>query len=107
MPAAWCPWGFWRSSGCPAPPPPPRRACSCAPATPRPLAGHPETAAHTALLSMLYLAVRGAARQGAAFLGWAAGWLGGAALAAVQLLPLALLLPATARWQGPAGGRRA
>jgi hypothetical protein len=68
------------------------------------LAGHPETAAHTALLSLLYLAVRGAARQGAAFLGWAAGWLGGAALAAVQLLPLALLLPATARWQGPAAG---
>ena len=68
------------------------------------LAGHPETAAHTALLSLLYLAVRGAARQGAAFLGWAAGWLGGAALAAVQLLPLALLLPATARWQGPASG---
>jgi hypothetical protein len=68
------------------------------------LAGHPETAAHTALLSLLYLAVRGAARQGAAFLGWAAGWLGGAALAAVQLLPLALLLPATARWQGLAAG---
>lgn len=68
------------------------------------LAGHPETAAHTALLSLLYLAVRGAARQGAAFLGWAAGWLGGAALAAVQLLPLALLLPATARWQGAAAG---
>lgn len=68
------------------------------------LAGHPETAAHTALLSLLYLAVRGAARQGAAFLGWAAGWLGGAALAAIQLLPFALLLPATARWQGPAAG---
>jgi len=68
------------------------------------LAGHPETAAHTALLSLLYLAVRGAARQGAAFLGWAAGWLGGAALAAVQLLPLALLLPATARWQVPPAG---
>jgi len=68
------------------------------------LAGHPETAAHTALLSLLYLAVRGAARPAAAFLGWAAGWLGGAALAAVQLLPLALLLPATARWQGGAAG---
>ena len=68
------------------------------------LAGHPETAAHTALLSLLYLAVRGPARHGAAFLGWAAGWLGGAALAAVQLLPFALLLPATARWQGPATG---
>ena len=69
------------------------------------LGGHPETAAHTALLSLLYLAVRGAARPAAAFLGWAAGWLGGAALAAVQLLPLALLLPATARWQdGAAAG---
>jgi hypothetical protein len=68
------------------------------------LAGHPETAAHTALLSLLYLAVRGAARPAAAFLGWAAGWLGGAALAAIQLLPFALLLPATARWQGPATG---
>jgi hypothetical protein len=68
------------------------------------LGGHPETAAHTALLSLLYLLVRGAARPAAAFLGWAAGWLGGAALAAVQLLPLALFLPATARWQSPAGG---
>ena len=68
------------------------------------LGGHPETAAHTALLSLLYLLVRGAARPAAAFLGWAAGWLGGAALAAVQLLPLVLVLPATARWQGTAGG---
>jgi hypothetical protein len=68
------------------------------------LGGHPETAVHTALLSLLYLAVRGAARPAAAFLGWAAGWLGGAALAAVQLLPLALFLPATARWQSTAAG---
>ncbi len=68
------------------------------------LGGHPETAAHTALLSLLYLALRGPARPAAAWLGWAAGWLGGAALAAVQLLPLALTLPETARWQGAAGG---
>lgn len=68
------------------------------------LAGHPETAAHSALLSLLYLAVRGAARPAAAWAGWAAGWLGGAALAAVHLLPLAFILPATTRWQAPAGG---
>jgi len=68
------------------------------------LGGHPETAAHTALLSLLYLAMRGTARPAAAWLGWAAGWLGGAALAAVQLLPLALTLPETARWQAAAGG---
>jgi hypothetical protein len=68
------------------------------------LGGHPETAVHTALLSLLYLAVRGAARPVAAWLGWAAGWLGGAAVASVQLLPLALVLPQTARWQAAGGG---
>ena len=66
------------------------------------LGGHPETAAHTALLSLLYLAVRGAARPLAAWLGWAAGWLGGALVAAVHLVPLALTLPETARWQAGA-----
>jgi hypothetical protein len=68
------------------------------------LGGHPETSVHTALLSTIYLAVRGAARPAAAWLGWAAGWLGGAALAAVQLLPLALVLPQTARWQAEGAG---
>jgi hypothetical protein len=68
------------------------------------LGGHPETAAHSALLSLLYLAVRGARRPAAAWAGWAAGWLGGAALAAVHLLPLAFILPETTRWQAPAGG---
>ena len=68
------------------------------------LGGHAETSAHTALLTLLYLAVRGSARPVAAWLGWAGGWLAGAALAAVQLVPLALLLPETARWQAqPAG----
>lgn len=70
------------------------------------LGGHPETAAHTALLSLLYLAVRCGVRPGAwrAWAGWTAGWLGGAAIAAVQLLPFALLLPETARWQDAARG---
>jgi hypothetical protein len=67
------------------------------------LGGHPETAAHTALLSLVYLAVRGAARPVAVWLGWAAGWLAAAALAAVQLLPLAFILPQTARWQEAPG----
>ncbi|HEV3458050.1 MAG TPA: YfhO family protein [Thermoanaerobaculia bacterium] len=68
------------------------------------LAGHPETAAHTALLSLIYLAVRGAARPVAAWLGWAAGWLAATALAAVQLLPLAFILPHTSRWQEAQAG---
>ena len=68
------------------------------------LGGHPETAAHTALLSLIYLAVRGGARPLAAWLGWAAGWLGATAVAAAQLLPLALILPQTARWQEATGG---
>lgn len=69
------------------------------------LAGHPETAAHTVLLAALYLFVRGAARPLAAWLGFAGGWTAAAALAAVQILPLALTLPETSRWQSlPAGG---
>ncbi len=71
------------------------------------LGGHPETSLHTALLSAVYLAVRGAARPGAAWLRWAGGWLLAAALAAVQLLPLALTLPETARWQAAAAAAAA
>jgi len=63
------------------------------------LAGHPETAAHTALLSVLWLLVRGAARPLAAWLSLAGGWLAAAGLAAVQIVPLALALPETSRWQ--------
>jgi hypothetical protein len=68
------------------------------------LGGHAETSAHTALLTLLYLAVRGSARPVATWLGWAGGWVAGAALAAVQLVPLALVLPETARWQAQASG---
>jgi hypothetical protein len=68
------------------------------------LAGHPETAAHTALLSVLWLLVRGAAKPLAAWLSLAAGWLGAAGLAAVQIVPLALALPETSRWQSTGAG---
>jgi hypothetical protein len=63
------------------------------------LAGHPETAAHTALLSALYLLVRGPARPAGAWLRFVAGWSVGAAVAAVQLLPLALTLFGSSRWR--------
>jgi hypothetical protein len=62
------------------------------------LGGHPETSAFTALLGALYLLVRGFDRW-AAWRSFAAGWLGAAAIAAVQILPLALYLPLTAKWQ--------
>ena len=68
------------------------------------LAGHPETAAYTALLAALWLLVRGAARPLAAWLRFAGGWMAAAALAAVQIVPLALALPATSRWQSAASG---
>ena len=55
------------------------------------LGGHPETSAHTALLSAIYLLVRGASL--ASWGRFALGWIGAALIAAVQILPLALLLP--------------
>ena len=66
------------------------------------LGGHPETCAHTALLSAIYLLVRGAA--GSTWLRFAAGWAGGALIAAVHILPLALLLPETGKWVAQGGG---
>jgi len=62
------------------------------------LAGHPETAAHTALLAALYLLVRGSAAPLRAWLRFVAGWGIAGAIAAVQLLPLALTLLETSRW---------
>ncbi|MEM7480778.1 MAG: hypothetical protein AAF481_06365 [Acidobacteriota bacterium] len=62
------------------------------------LGGHPGTVLHTALLSVVYLAVRGAD----GWRGWArclAGWGLGGALAAVQLVPLALFVQESSRWQ--------
>lgn len=66
------------------------------------LAGHPETALHTALLSGLYLLVRGGGggrRTLSAWIRLAGGWAAAAALAAVEILPLALTLFDTSRWQ--------
>lgn len=66
------------------------------------LAGHPETAVHTALLSGLYLAVRGVAKGVRPLAAWgslAGGWAVGGALAAVQLVPFAANLFETSRWQ--------
>ncbi|HSN87961.1 MAG TPA: hypothetical protein VL025_14475, partial [Thermoanaerobaculia bacterium] len=65
------------------------------------LGGHPETCAHTALLSVLYLLVRGAGAR--AWLRFAAGWTLAALLAAVQILPLLLLLPETSKWAAEGG----
>ncbi len=67
------------------------------------LGGHPETSIHTALLSALYLLVRGAERPARAWMRFAAAWAVGTAIAAVHLLPLALLLPATSKWQAAGG----
>ena len=61
------------------------------------LAGHPETAVHTAVLAALFLGIRGASLPTWGRFGL--GWLVGGLVAAVQLLPLALLLPETGRWQ--------
>lgn len=77
------------------------------------LGGHPETAAHTALLSGLYLLVRGRGPGGEGtwalpdlrtWWHWICGWGAAALIAAVQILPLALLLPATGKWLQVHGG---
>lgn len=65
------------------------------------LAGHPETALHTGLLCAVYLAARGvAAAVGRApiLLRFVGAWLVGAAVAAVQLLPLFLHLLESTKW---------
>lgn len=62
------------------------------------LAGHPETAVHTAMATGIYLLVRGSVSGRRAWLSWLGGWTVGGALAAVQLLPLALTLVASSRW---------
>src|SRR6185295_4517583 len=74
------------------------------------LGGHPETSAYTALLATIYLAVRsdwasGRGRVLTTWLRFAGGWALAAGIAAVQILPLALLLPATSKWAGAVASR--
>jgi hypothetical protein len=67
------------------------------------LGGHPETSMHTALLAGLYLVVRGSVeRTLATWCRFVAAWALAAGIAAVQILPLALLLPATSKWESVA-----
>lgn len=68
------------------------------------LGGHPETCAHTALLATLYLWVRKPGRPARAWGRFALGWIGAALIAAVQVLPLLVLLPETSKWSGHGGG---
>lgn len=71
------------------------------------LAGHPETAVMTALATGIYLLVRGVGdgpaplwpRLAGAWGRFVGGWAVASALAAVHLLPLALTLFETDRWQ--------
>ncbi|HEX3131293.1 MAG TPA: hypothetical protein VH394_28410 [Thermoanaerobaculia bacterium] len=66
------------------------------------LGGHPETCAHTALLSGIYLLVRGGGVRA-----WGrllAGWTVAGLIAAVQILPLLMLLPETSKWAAEGGG---
>ena len=68
------------------------------------LGGHPETSIHTALLAALWLAVRGSERPLKAWGRLVAGWSAAAAIAAVQMLPLAFTLLESSKWlQAPAG----
>jgi hypothetical protein len=63
------------------------------------VSGHPETALHCALLSVLYLAVRCREWRWQPWLRLAVGWTVAGALAAVVLLPLAGAVGASSRWQ--------
>lgn len=65
------------------------------------LAGHPETAVFTALLSAVYLLVRVPWRRerlAGAWLPYLSAWAVGGAISAVQTLPLASYLFASTRW---------
>ncbi len=66
------------------------------------LGGHPETAVYSAAAGALWVLARsGGWRRIPLLVG---GWGLGAMLAAVQIVPLLVYLPATARWQAETGG---
>lgn len=70
------------------------------------LAGHPETWVHTATLVSLYLLIRGSGttRPRRLWTTYAGAWLLGAALAAVQWLPIAHVILESSRWRSPGRG---
>ena len=70
------------------------------------LAGHPETAVHTAIVTALYLAVRGPGTRGwlAAWERFLGGWAVAGAIAAAQLLPFAATLLESSRWAAAEAG---
>ncbi len=74
------------------------------------IAGHPETALHTCLLTAVYAGVRGWRGERPwpqALAGLVLGWAVAALLAAVQILPLAHTLFASTRWLEHDPGTRA
>lgn len=68
------------------------------------IAGHPETALHTCLLTAVYGLFRGGCSWKRLWGGWLAGWTVASLLAAVQILPLALTLFDSTRWDGHGPG---
>ncbi len=63
------------------------------------VAGHPETAFFTALATGTYLLARGAARPFVAWRRTLVSWSVGALLAGVALVPLAMMVVTSSRWQ--------
>lgn len=61
--------------------------------------GHPETPFFTGIAAAMYLALRGAENPRRAWGRALAGWVTGAALAGAALVPLALTILGSARWQ--------
>lgn len=70
------------------------------------LAGHPETVIHTAMISALYLFVRGSQDLLRSWAGFAFGWIVAAALSAVVTLPFLFTLFESSKWlyEGSGGG---
>ena len=70
------------------------------------LAGHPETVIHTAMISTLYLLVRGSQDLLRSWAGFAFGWIVAAALSAVVTLPFLFTLFESSKWlyEGSGGG---
>jgi hypothetical protein len=69
------------------------------------MAGHPETAVFTGMLTLVYLAVRGV-EPGRTLVAWgrfAGAWVAAGAISAVHTLPLAFTLLRSSKWLAPHG----